>query len=55
MSVDIENVSNSSAEEALWALGAPEPKKRLKRPGGGLGSGGKGAEKQPPKAPFSAG
>jgi hypothetical protein len=31
--------------EALWALGVPEPKKRLKRPDGGLGGcGGKGAE-----------
>ena len=38
MRVDVENVSNGSAVEALWALGAPEPKKRLKRPDGGLGS-----------------
>jgi hypothetical protein len=29
--------------EAPWALGALEPKKRLKRPDGGLGFGGKGA------------
>ena len=27
--------------EALWALGTPEPKKRLKRPDGELGLGGK--------------
>jgi hypothetical protein len=26
------DVSNGSAVEALWALGAPEPKERLKRP-----------------------
>ena len=35
------------AVEALWGLGArqsTEPKKRLKRPDGGLGCGGKGAE-----------
>ena len=44
MRVDVENVSNGSAVEALWALGAPEPKKRLKRPDGGLGCGGRGAE-----------
>jgi hypothetical protein len=42
--VDVENVSNGSAVEALWALGALEPKKWLKRPDGGLGCGGKGAE-----------
>jgi hypothetical protein len=30
--VDGENVSNGSAVEALWALGASGPKKRLKRP-----------------------
>jgi hypothetical protein len=41
--VDLENVSNGSAVEALWALGAPEPK-RLKRPDGGLGCGGRGAK-----------
>jgi hypothetical protein len=28
--VDLENVSNCSAVEALWALGAPEPKKKVK-------------------------
>jgi hypothetical protein len=33
---------------------ALEPKKRLKRPDGGLGSGGKGAENSPPGPPFSA-
>jgi hypothetical protein len=27
MRVDVENVNNGSAVEALWALGAPEPKK----------------------------
>jgi hypothetical protein len=32
--VDVENVSNDSTVETLWAL---EPKKRLKRPDGGLG------------------
>jgi hypothetical protein len=46
--VDVENVSNGYAVEALWAL---EPKKRLKRPDGGLGCGGKGAENSLPKAP----
>jgi hypothetical protein len=30
--VDVENVSNDSTVETLWALGALEPKKRLKRP-----------------------
>jgi hypothetical protein len=54
--VDVENVSNGSTVEALWALGALEPKKRLKRPDGGLGFGGKGAENTPPPQgpPFSA-
>ena len=32
MRVDVENVSNVSTVEALWALGALEPKKGLKRP-----------------------
>jgi hypothetical protein len=41
-----------SALEALWALGAPEPKKRLKRPDGGLDCGGKGAENSPKGAVF---
>jgi hypothetical protein len=40
--------------EAFWALGAPGPKKRLKRPDGELGLGGKGAENGPPGPPFSA-
>jgi hypothetical protein len=39
--------------EAPWALGALAPKKRLKRPDGGLGFGGKGAENSPPGPPFS--
>jgi hypothetical protein len=43
-----------SAVEAFWALGAPGPKKRLKRPDGELGLGGKGAENGPPWPPFSA-
>jgi hypothetical protein len=43
-----------SAVEAFWALGAPGPKKRLKRPDGELGLGGKGAENGPPGPPFSA-
>jgi hypothetical protein len=30
--VEVENVSNGSVVEALWALGAPGPKKRLERP-----------------------
>ena len=54
MRVDVEKVSNSSAVEALWALGAPGPKKRLKRPDSELGLGGKGAENGPPGPPFSA-
>jgi hypothetical protein len=52
--VDVENVSNDSTVETLWALGALEPKKRLKRPDARVGCGGKGAENSPPKAPFSA-
>jgi hypothetical protein len=52
--VDLENVSNGSAVEALWALGALEPKKRLKRPDGRVGVWWKGCRKQLPKAPFSA-
>jgi hypothetical protein len=39
-----------SALEALWALGALEPKKWLKLSDGGLGSGAKVAEKQAPRA-----
>jgi hypothetical protein len=50
--VDVENVSNGSTVEALWALGALEPKKRLKRPDGGLGV--MVPKTAPPKAPFSA-
>ena len=30
MRVDLENVSNGSAVEALWALGALKPKKKVK-------------------------
>jgi hypothetical protein len=41
--VDVENMSNGLVE-ALWALGAPEPKKWLKRLDNGLGCGGKRAE-----------
>jgi hypothetical protein len=41
---DLENVSNGSVVEALWAFGPPEPKKRLKQPDGGFECGGKGAE-----------
>jgi hypothetical protein len=52
--VDVENVSNGSTVEALWALGALEPKKRLKRPDVRVGVWWKGCRKQPPKAPFSA-
>jgi hypothetical protein len=40
--------------EAFWALSAPGPKKRLKRPDGELGLGGKDAENGPPGPPFSA-
>ena len=54
MRVDVENVSNGSTVEALWALGALEPKKRLKRPDVRVGVWWKGCRKQPPKAPFSA-
>ena len=46
---DVENVSNDSIVEALWALGALEPKKRLKRPDGGVGVWWKVCRKQPPK------
>jgi hypothetical protein len=48
--VDLENVSNGSAVEALWVLGAPEPKKWLKRPDGGFGKGGV-LERVPKRAP----
>jgi hypothetical protein len=48
--VDLENVSIGSGVEALWALGAPEPKKGLKR----VGVWWKGCRKQLPKASFSA-
>ena len=54
MRADVENVSNGSAVEALWALGALEPKNGLSGQTRGLGGGGKGAENSPPKAPFSA-
>jgi hypothetical protein len=43
-----------SAVEAFWALSAPGPKKRLKRPDGELGLSGKGAENGSPGPPFSA-
>jgi hypothetical protein len=52
--VDVENVSNDSTVETLWALGALEPKKRLKRPDVRVGLWWKGCRKQLPKAPFSA-
>ena len=54
MRVDIENVNNGFAVEALWALSAPEPKKRLKRPDARVWGRWKGYRKQVPKAPFSA-
>jgi hypothetical protein len=47
--VDVENVSNDSTVEALWALGALEPKKWLKRPDVRVGVWWKGCRKQPPK------
>jgi hypothetical protein len=43
--VDVENVSKRSALEALWALGALEPKKRLKRPDARVGLWWKGVSK----------
>jgi hypothetical protein len=52
--MDLENVSNASAVETLWALGALEPKKRLKRPDGRIGVWWKGCRKQLPKTLFSA-
>jgi hypothetical protein len=52
--VDVENVSNGSAVEALWALGAPGPKKGLKRPDARVGVRWKGFRKQLLKALFSA-
>ena len=52
MRVDVENMSNGSAVEALWALGAPEPKKRLKRPDARVGVWWKGCRKQLPKASY---
>jgi hypothetical protein len=44
--VDVKNVSNG-LRWRLSGLDALEPKKWLKRPDGGLGSGGKGAENSP--------
>jgi len=41
-----------STLEALWALSALEPKKRLKRPDGGLRCGGRGAENSPQRRRF---
>jgi hypothetical protein len=41
-----------SALEVLWALGALEPKKRLKRPDADWGCGGKGAENSPQRRRF---
>jgi hypothetical protein len=35
--VDVENMDNGSAVKALWALSAPEPKKRLKWPDARVG------------------
>jgi hypothetical protein len=46
--VDLGNVSNGSAVEALWALGALEPKKRLKQAGWGV------VERLPKTAPKDA-
>jgi hypothetical protein len=43
-----------STVEALWALGAPEPKKRLKRPDVRVGLWWKGCRRQLPKVSFSA-
>jgi hypothetical protein len=43
-----------STVEALWALGALEPKKRLKRPDVRVGLWWKGCRRQLPKASFSA-
>ena len=48
--MDLENVSNGSAVEALWALGALEPKKKLKRPDGRVGV----VERLPKTAPKGA-
>jgi hypothetical protein len=50
--VDLENVSNGSAVEALWALGALEPKKWVKRPDVRVGVWWKGCRKQLPKRRF---
>jgi hypothetical protein len=51
--VDVQNMSNGSALEALWAFGAPEPKKvQVARSAGR--SGGKGTENSLPRPPFSA-
>jgi hypothetical protein len=50
--VDVENVSNDSTVETLWALGALEPKKWLKRPDAWVGCGGKGAENSPQRRRF---
>jgi hypothetical protein len=47
--VDVENMSNGSTVEALWALSALEPKKRLKRPDLRVGLWWKGCRKQPPR------
>jgi hypothetical protein len=49
---DVENVSNVSTVEALWALGALEPKKGLKRPDVWVGVCGKGAEDSPQRRRF---
>ena len=54
MRVDAENVSNGSTVEALWALGALEPKKMVKAARRAGWVWWKGCRKQPPKAPFSA-
>ena len=50
--VEVENVSNDSTVETLWALGALEPKKWLKRPDAWVGCGGKGAENSPQRRRF---
>jgi hypothetical protein len=47
--VDVENMSNGSTVEALWALGALEPKKRLKRPDLRVGLWWKRCRKHPPR------
>jgi hypothetical protein len=48
--VDVENGAKACAED-LWVLGAPEPKKRPKRPDARVGSSGK-APKTAPGPPF---